>query len=71
MKHPEVVRAVDRIREACENAGVIPGIVTSTPEDAAYRIKQGFKIVTIMNDLGMFKKQSQLQIEKVHELCGV
>ena len=71
VKHPEVVRAVDRIREACENAGVIPGIVTSTPEDAAYRIKQGFKIVTIMNDLGMFKKQSQLQIEKVHELCGV
>lgn len=70
VKHPEVVAAIDKIREACEAAGIIPGIVTSTPEDAAYRIRQGFKIVTIMNDLGMFKKQSQLQIEKVHELCG-
>lgn len=71
VEHPEVVRAVDRIRKSCETAGVIPGIVTSTPEDAANRIKQGFKIVTIMNDLGMFKKQSQIQIEKVHELCGI
>lgn len=69
LKHPEVVEAIDKIRRTCEDAGVISGIVTSTPEDAARRIKEGFKIVTIMNDLGMFKKQSLLQIEKVHELC--
>ncbi|WP_418751112.1 HpcH/HpaI aldolase family protein [Frisingicoccus sp.] len=69
LKHPDVVEAIDKIRRTCEDAGVIPGIVTSTPEDAARRIKEGFKIVTIMNDLGMFKKQSLLQIEKVHELC--
>ncbi|MPN23499.1 hypothetical protein SDC9_170887 [bioreactor metagenome] len=47
----------------------MPGIVTSSPEDAALRIEQGFQVVTIMNDLGMFKKQSQLQIDKVRELC--
>ena len=69
LKHPDVVEAIDKIRRTCEDAGVIPGIETSTPEDAARRIKEGFKIVTIMNDLGMFKKQSLLQIEKVHELC--
>lgn len=68
-KHPEVVAAVDRILKACQNAGIYPGIVAGSPEDAAAYIKQGFKVVTIMNDLGMFKKQSQLQINKVHELC--
>lgn len=68
-KHPDVVAAVDRVLSACLEAGIVPGIVTSTPEDAAMRIEQGFRIVTIMNDLGMFKKQSQIQINRVHELC--
>lgn len=70
LNHPEVVAAVDRILETCQGAGVVPGIVTSTPETAAARISQGFRIVTIMNDLGMFQKQSRLQIDRVHALCG-
>lgn len=70
LKNPEVVAAVDRILCACQEHGKIPGIVTGSPEAAAERIRQGFRIVTIMNDLGMFKAQSQRQIEKVHELCS-
>lgn len=69
VKDPRVVAAVDRILNACNSANITPGIVTSTPEDAAERIKQGFKVVTIMNDLGMFRKQSKLQIDKIHKLC--
>lgn len=69
LKNPEVAGAIDTILNACVKNGKIPGIVTGTPEAAAERIHQGFRIVTIMNDLGMFKKQSQLQIDKVHALC--
>ena len=69
LKNPEVVAAVDRILRACQEHGKIPGIVTGSPEAAAERIRQGFRIVTIMNDLGMFKAQSQRQIEQVHALC--
>lgn len=69
LKNPEVVAAVDRILRACQEHGKIPGIVTGSPEAAAERIRQGFRIVTIMNDLGMFKAQSQQQIEQVHALC--
>ena len=69
LKNPEVAGAIDHILDACQKNGKIPGIVTGSPEAAAKRIQQGFRIVTIMNDLGMFKKQSQLQIQKVHALC--
>ena len=69
LKNPEVVAAVDRILRACQEHGKIPGIVAGSPEAAAERIRQGFRIVTIMNDLGMFKAQSQRQIEQVHALC--
>ena len=69
LKDPEVVAAIDTILTACQRNGKIPGIVTGSPEVAAERIRQGFRIVTIMNDLGMFKKQSQLQIDRVHALC--
>ena len=69
LKNPEVVAAVDRILRACQEHAKIPGIVTGSPEAAAERIRQGFRIVTIMNDLGMFKAQSQQQIEQVHAIC--
>ena len=69
LKNPEVVAAVDRILRACQEHGKIPGIVTGSPEAAAERIRPGFRIVTIINDLGMFKAQSQRQIEQVHALC--
>lgn len=69
LKHPEMVAAIEKILGTCRENHLMPGIVTSSPEDAALRIEQGFQVVTIMNDLGMFKKQSQLQIDKVRELC--
>ena len=69
LKHPEVVEAIDRILETCRRNRRIPGIVTGSPEEAAQRVRQGFRIVTVMNDLGMFKKQSQAQSERVRELC--
>ena len=69
--HTDVENAINKVLEACSASGKIPGIVTSSPEEAAKRIKQGFRIVTILNDLGMFKKQSELMLQSVRSLCDM
>lgn len=63
--HPVVAEAIDHILDACNRAGILPGIVTSTAEEASRRVKQGFKIVTVMNDLGFFKAQSKRYLKEI------
>ncbi len=63
-----MVDAIDRILKACQDNGVIPGIVTLNAEDAAMRIKQGFQFVTCMNDLGLFKAAASERIKTVRTL---
>lgn len=66
---PEIVEAVNRILKACQDNGVIPGIVTASAEDAARRIRQGFRFVTCMNDLGFFRSRTLQHIQSVRELA--
>ena len=66
---PEIVEAVNRILRACQDNGVIPGIVTASAEDAARRIRQGFQFVTCMNDLGFFRSRTLGHIQTVRELA--
>jgi 2-keto-3-deoxy-L-rhamnonate aldolase RhmA len=70
-KNPEFVSAVDKVLKVCQANNIVPGIVSGTPEDAAMRIKQGFQVVTIMNDLGFFRNQSKKHIEAVHNIVDV
>jgi 2-dehydro-3-deoxyglucarate aldolase/4-hydroxy-2-oxoheptanedioate aldolase len=49
--HPDVERAIQRVLSACKAAGVPPGIVTVTPEDANRRIEQGFTNLIIGIDV--------------------
>lgn len=70
LDNPEIVAAIDKVLSACTKYNRIPGIVTSSPESAAIRIKQGFKIVTIMNDLGIFRSATLKQINKTHSLVS-
>jgi 2-keto-3-deoxy-L-rhamnonate aldolase RhmA len=65
MKNPELVDAIDKVLKACQKHNIVAGIVSGTPEDASMRIKQGFKLVTIMNDLGFFRNQSKKHIDFV------
>lgn len=65
---PEMIAAIDTILKACQKRGVIPGIVTTSPEDAARRIKQGFQLVTCMNDLGFFCNNTKRHINSVREI---
>ncbi|MBQ7175747.1 MAG: 2-dehydro-3-deoxyglucarate aldolase [Lachnospiraceae bacterium] len=70
LKHPEVAVAIDRVLEMCAKYNKIPGIVTSSPEAAAERVAQGFRIVTIMNDLGIFRSVTLDRINRTHELVS-
>ena len=70
LKDPEVAGAIDKVLEMCRKYNKIPGIVTGSPEAAAERIRQGFKIVTIMNDLGIFRNMTLNQIRRTRELAG-
>ena len=70
LKNPEVMAAIDKVLEACAKYNKIPGIVTSSPEAAAERIRQGFKIVSIMNDLGIFRSTTLNQINRTKELLA-
>lgn len=65
---PEMVAAIDRILAACRANNVIPGIVTASAEDAARRIRQGFQLVTCMNDLGFFRSRSNQHIRAIRDL---
>ncbi len=70
LKDPEVAGAIELVLKMCEKYHKIPGIVTSSPEAAAERIRQGFRFVSIMNDLGIFRSTTMNQISRTRELAG-
>ena len=70
LKSPEVSSAINKILRVCLENDIIPGIVCGSPEEAAARVKQGFRIVTYMNDLGLFRKVTGAQLQQIHSLCS-
>ena len=62
---PKMVAAIDRILSACQANHVIPGIVTASAEDAVRQIRQGFQIVTCMNDLVFFRDRSNRYVHDI------
>lgn len=65
VSNPEVVEAVNHVLEVCQKYHVVAGIVTGTEAAAINRIKQGFGLVTCMNDQGFFRSESQKRIQAV------
>jgi 4-hydroxy-2-oxoheptanedioate aldolase len=49
---PELVVAIERVRLACEQYGVVAGIGASDGRVAAERLQTGFRMVNVGNDLG-------------------
>ena len=62
---PAVAAAIDRVLAACRRHNITPGIVAATAEAAAERIRQGFQIVTCMNDQVFFRQESEKRIQSV------
>jgi 4-hydroxy-2-oxoheptanedioate aldolase len=52
LKTPELVVTIERMRRACEQYGVVPGIGASDGHVAGQRISSGFRMVNVGNDLG-------------------
>lgn len=67
LKHPDVAAAIDRILTVCNKYDIVPGIVTADPDDAVERIKQGFRVVTCMNDQVFFKTESKNRLDYIRE----
>ena len=44
-------RAIARVRQACDDHGVVPGIHTPSGEVARQRLDEGFRFVTVSSDL--------------------
>lgn len=66
-KNSEYVRAIEKVLKSCRKHNVVPGIVTGSAEETSMRLKQGFKLVTIMNDLGFFRSQSKNLIDNTRK----
>jgi 2-keto-3-deoxy-L-rhamnonate aldolase RhmA len=49
--HPMVMEAVAHVLDVCLKSPVIPGIVTGGAADALKRIEQGFRYITVLNDM--------------------
>jgi 4-hydroxy-2-oxoheptanedioate aldolase len=52
---PDVVRAIDRIRDAAVKAGKIPGIYCRDPARARAMADRGFKFIPVASDLGIIR----------------
>lgn len=51
----EHVEAIERIRQACDEAGIIAGVHCDGGEMAARRQAQGFRMTTLVNDLALVR----------------
>jgi 4-hydroxy-2-oxoheptanedioate aldolase len=53
---PEVEAAIDRICQAAQKAGKIPGIYCRDATRALAMAKRGFRFITIGSDLGIVRE---------------
>ncbi len=64
---PEILKIYDKLLKECDKRGIYPGIHCSGAEGAVRAIKQGFRLVTLLNDSGLmatFAKMSVAQTRK-------
>lgn len=57
------VEAVDRIREACRDRGIVCGIHCGSGEWARKHAEAGFDVVTVATDATMLKKSARRELE--------
>ena len=67
VSNPEVVEAVNKVLAACQKYGITAGIVTGTQEAAVKRIKQGFQLVTCLNDQVFFRTESAKRLQGIRQ----
>ena len=58
-EEPEILRIYERLLEATGKRGIAAGLHNATPEYANRMIRMGFKLVTILNDVGLMQKAAR------------
>jgi 2-keto-3-deoxy-L-rhamnonate aldolase RhmA len=64
--HPKssaVYEAIETIREACETAGITPGIHGGTGTNSAKFLADGFRLVTVTQDYSLVAMQARAELE--------
>ncbi len=64
-EHPEYLRAVERVLEACHRHGKSPGIMAAAAESARALLRQGFRAVAYSGDLWIYGQALKLGIDAV------
>jgi 2-keto-3-deoxy-L-rhamnonate aldolase RhmA len=52
--HPRLLQAMDDLVSACRRHGVAPGFLPPTPESAVHWISNGFRMISLGSDIGVF-----------------
>ena len=68
---PRVEEAAQRVLEAARKHGKAPGIFTTDAGMAARRIEQGFRIISLLGDLGGLRAGCAANLRAVREVSGV
>ena len=64
--HPKVQKAIDKVIEACNDAGVSPGIAAGGSVDYIKELlDRGLKFITIASDMGMSRLGCETFLERV------
>jgi 2-keto-3-deoxy-L-rhamnonate aldolase RhmA len=53
--HPRCLAAMDALVAACRRHDVAPGFLPATPESAAHWIEEGFRVLSLGTDFGVFQ----------------
>jgi 2-keto-3-deoxy-L-rhamnonate aldolase RhmA len=53
-ENPRFLEAMDLLVDGCRRHGVAPGFLPATPESAAHWIRQGFRMMSLGSDIGVF-----------------
>ncbi len=61
----EHARALEKIIEACNNTGTIPGIAGRGIDDAQRRAEQGFRFIVATSDVGLLSQGAQTGLERL------
>lgn len=59
---PEHVAAIDRIRTACADHGIVAGVHCADGAMAARRLAQGFGMTTVMNDVALVRSAGAAEL---------
>ncbi len=63
--HPDYLRAVERVLDACRNQGKVPGMMASGVDNARALLDQGFRILAYWGDLWIFGEALKQSLDAI------